>query len=456
MRFRGPFRRMEDRFIGAPSIEPGLYHYQEGGVYGGTRYHLRVEKDGRGILSIDARKVLHLNQTATEYTKLILEGADEKAVEERLRSRYKVQAGTVASDYERIKTIIDGVASSSDVCPVSYLGVERIEPFQTPASGPYRMDFALTYTCDNDCSHCYVERPRDFPELDTASWNEALHKVWEHGVPHVVFTGGEATLRPDLVELVEYAEDMGFITGLLTNGRHLAKDGLMARLADAGLDHVQVTIESHLGEVHDRMVGCPGAFAETVKGIKAAVSSPVYTITNTTITTLNRDTILDTVDFLGELGLETIAMNGIIYTGGAREGEMGISEEDMGAILARVHDRVHTLGMRLIWYTPTRYCELNPIALGLGPKQCTAAKYNMCVEPNGDVIPCQSYYAKVGNILEDDWDTIWNASLCAELRERKSADEECRECESFPMCGGGCPLAGDRETLVCVESKSSG
>lgn len=455
MKFRGPFRRLEERFARSEPLKPGLYHYQPGGQYGATRYHLRVEPDGKGILSINAQKILHLNETATEYAKLILEGADAQAAVRRLQSRYRVDPDTIKRDFRKLQEKIGAFEEDAKICPVSYLDVERIPAFQTPVSAPYRMDFALSYRCDNDCPHCYVERSRDFPEMGTGSWKEALDKVWELGVPHVVFTGGEATLREDLVELVEYAEDLGLITGLLTNGRRLARDGLMQRLAEAGLDHIQVTIESHREDVHDGMVACPGAWKETVEGIKAAVDSPVYVITNTTVTTINKDSLDRTIDFLAGLGLDTIAMNGVIYTGGAREGGMGIPEEAMAEIVAGAMDRTHARGMKFIWYTPTRYCNMDPVAIGLGPKQCTAAKYNMCVEPNGDVIPCQSYYSSVGNFLEDNWETIWDAPVCRSIREREFADEDCLECEAFSICGGGCPLYGQKESLVCVESKSS-
>lgn len=455
MRWKGPFRRLEDRLSASDALAPGLYHYQRGGQYDGTRFHLRVEPDGGGILVIDAQKVLHLNPTATEYAKLILDDADEDAAVRRIKSRYRVSTPTALGDYLSLKQTIDTLETEKDVCPIAYLDVERIEPFQTPSSAPYRMDFALTYRCDNDCPHCYVERPRDYPEMDTSSWKKAIDLLWDAGIPHVVFTGGEATMRDDLLELVEYAEDVGLITGLLTNGRRLGKDSLMGRLEAAGLDHVQITLESSDPDIHDRMVGCPGAWKETVEGIKAAVASSVFTITNTTITTINRDTLIDTVDLLARLGLQTIAFNSVIYTGGASEGETGIPEEELPPVLDEVQERAISQGLRLIWYTPTRYCSLDPVALGLGPKQCTAAKYNMCVEPNGDVIPCQSYYQPAGNLLNDPWDRIWNAPLCLDIRDRTSATEECRQCETFSICGGGCPLNGEKGTLVCVESKSS-
>jgi radical SAM protein with 4Fe4S-binding SPASM domain len=73
-------------------------------------------------------------------------------------------------------------------------------------------------------------------------------------------------------------------------------------------------------------------------------------------------------------------------------------------------------------------------------KACTAALYNMCVEPDGAVIPCQSYYEPLGYLLRDPWEAIWNHDLARGLRERSYAPQKCRECAEFAICGGGCPL----------------
>ena len=88
--------------------------------------------------------------------------------------------------------------------------------------------------------------------------------------------------------------------------------------------------------------------------------------------------------------------------------------------------------------------------LDLGIKGCTAAYYNMCVEPDGNVIPCQSYYQAVGNILTDDWKTIWEHPLCITIRERKNIPEECRYCDYLQECGGGCPLARDQQAPKAI------
>jgi radical SAM protein with 4Fe4S-binding SPASM domain len=77
----------------------------------------------------------------------------------------------------------------------------------------------------------------------------------------------------------------------------------------------------------------------------------------------------------------------------------------------------------------------------LGVKGCSAALYNMCVEPDGSVIPCQSYYQTLGSLLSDPWESIWNHELAIRLRERRNLPGKCLGCSLLPECGGGCPLS---------------
>lgn len=451
------WQSLKDTFFPAvpEPLSKGMFHYMTpDGAEERFRVHLRVEGDGDGILVVNASKVLHLNQTATEHAKLLIEGKDTDAAVKELRRRYKVPAGTVREDYEHLRDTILTLATTDDVCPISYLDVQRIEPFDTPVSAPYRMDLALTYRCNADCGHCYVGRPRDMESLSTQEWKQVIEKLWDIGVPHVVFTGGEATVYPDLVELVRHAEDVGLIAGLLTNGIKLADEAYLEGLVAAGLDHIQITLESHDEEIHNRMVGAE-AWKQTVQGIKNAVATDVYTITNTTLTTLNAPGFEKTIDFLKDLGIETFACNSLIYSGKGPSSGIGIPETELEGLMVRVRDKAIAKGMRLIWYTPTQYCEFHPVELELGAKFCTAARYNMCVEPNGDVIPCQSYYSSLGNILRDDWDSIWNHADAVSMRDRDWVMEKCRTCDDLPLCGGGCPLYLQNEGALCVESSST-
>jgi radical SAM protein with 4Fe4S-binding SPASM domain len=436
--------RLRDRLKPPRSLPPGLHGYERrDGAGGRVRVHLRVEPDGRGLLVINAARVLHLNQTAAEYARLVLEEVPEDAAVRTVCRRYRVDARTARADFRHMRAQMETlIRPDGSTCPILGLDLERVDPFSVYLTAPYRMDLALTYRCNNACPHCYVARSPDYPEMDTAAWKAVLERVWEVSIPHVCFTGGEATLREDLVELVAHAEGLGLVSGLLTNGRRLSDAAYVRALIAAGLDHVQVTLESHDEAVHDAMVAAPGAWRETVQGVRNAVAAGLYTTTNTTLTRANVSVagIEEMVAFIASLGVPTFACNSLIYAGRGSTVGTGFREGELAPILERVREAAGRHGLRLIWYTPTQYCALSPLQLELGVKACTAALYNMCVEPDGAVIPCQSYYEPLGYILRDPWEAIWNHDLARALRERRYAPEKCRECPEFPICGGGCPL----------------
>jgi radical SAM protein with 4Fe4S-binding SPASM domain len=323
---------------------------------------------------------------------------------------------------------------------VHELEVETIRPFSARPSAPYRMDLALTYRCNNDCAHCYNARQRDFREMPTEEWRRILDRLWELGIPHVVFTGGEPTLRTDLPELIAHAEANGQITGLNTNGRRLSDRRFIDALVAAGLDHVQITLESHDPAVHDRMVRLNGAWMQTVAGLRNALDTPLFVMTNTTMLQDNGPGMAQTLDFLAETGVPTVGLNALIYSGKGAQVGTGLEEHRLVPLLDMARQRTSQRGQRLIWYTPTQYCHFDPMQLDLGVKGCTAALYNMCVEPDGAVLPCQSYYQPLGNLLHDSWDSIWNHELSINLRERRDLPAKCNGCALLAECGGGCPL----------------
>jgi radical SAM protein with 4Fe4S-binding SPASM domain len=326
--------------------------------------------------------------------------------------------------------------------------------FSLSASAPYKADLALSYGCNNACSHCYNEsraahlsehHVTDVPPLSPAEWHRVLERLAEIGIPQVIFTGGEPTLHDTLPDLIRAAVQLGLVTGLNTNGRRLCDRRFAESLRDAGLDHVQITLESFCPDIHNAMTGAT-AFAETLLGLQNALSVGLHTLTNTTLTRRNIDHAGPMVVFLHELGLSTFAMNGIIHAGSGRNHADAVPVEALPPVLADVRDRAKSFGMRFLWYTPTEYCRLSPVEWELGPRRCNAGEYSICIEPNGDVLPCQSYYVSAGNILRDDWPPIWQSELFLGFR-RRTADprgcglpERCWTCPDLTLCAGGCRL----------------
>ena len=365
------------------------------------RLYLRVEKDGRGLLVVNAATVLHLNQTATEYARLLMQGADEGTVAATLARRYRVSRAQARDDYLRLRDHILTLSTSIDLCPVTYLDMERVEPFSVETSAPYRVDLALTYRGDAADTLDPEARRRVDRELTTEEWQQIMQNLWGVGVPHVCFTGGEPTLRDDLVDMVQYAEKQGLVTGLLTNGRRLQEQEFLDRLLLAGLDHIQITMASHRPEVHDDIVGRDGAWEETDTGLRNAIAGDVYVVVHIVVVPANADSVAETVSYLADLGVPAIALSSPLATATEKD------QAQMQGALEEAQNAVHEHDLTLVWDLAAPYSHVNPVEaeIGLTPEQ--VVRQHLYVEPDGDVLPTQGYNVVLGNMLRDSWEAIW-------------------------------------------------
>ncbi|MCW4009635.1 MAG: radical SAM protein [Candidatus Bathyarchaeota archaeon] len=435
-------------------VPAGRYTYRGTGEFTGMALQLRVESSERGVMVINANTVLHLNPTASAYAYYFMQGMTKAEVVKKIRGIFRVNKAQANADYEKLVYTISTLAKTEKICPVSFLEVEKEEPFSYDYTAPLRMDMALTFRCQNNCIHCYTGGPQETPELNTQQWKEAIDRLSDVGVFILTFTGGEPTLRNDLPELLLYAENKGMVTGLITNGRNLKNKAYVDKLEKAGLDFVQVTLESHKPEVHDLMTATSGSWKETVEGIRNAVNSQIYVTTNTTLSKHNAASFLDTIDFIKGLGVDAFGCNSLIYSGKASavSQEFALTIQDLELLLPKIRDKAQHLGLKFLWYTPTQYCQFDPVQHGLGVKSCTAALINMCVGPNGDVYPCQSYFESLGNILTESWSEIWNHPTAKKIRSRAYVEPKCKDCPQLQVCGGGCPLELQNGKLFCGES----
>jgi len=423
------------------NIKPGFFHYTRREGENKKELHLRIEADGKSILLVNANRIYHFNPSATLMAQMVLDGENFVSISKRISKVFDTNPNQALIDLQEFYNQFHPIISPlHDPCPICDLELDALEPFSQKPSAPYRMDLALTYRCNNDCIHCYNEPKRAQKELSTQQWREVLDKIWEIGIPHVVFTGGEPTLNESLPELIRYAQTIGLVTGINTNGRKLKEMDYVQQLVDSGLDHIQITLESHDPSIHDRIVHHQGAWLQTTDGIRNALKNKLFVMTNTTLLKSNSKKLIQTLEFMAKLGVPTIGMNGLIRSGRSTYSKEGLNEEDLPGLLTTAKDFTQKHNQRLIWYTPTQYCHFDPVIMGLGVKGCSAALYNMCIEPDGTVLPCQSFYQSLGNLLSNEWEDIWNHPLAIDLRERHYVLDKCQNCNLLKECGGGCPL----------------
>ena len=126
---------------------------------------------------------------------------------------------------------------------MTYLGIERQAPYSGEISAPYRLDCALTYKVNKTSKAEDAPQDRVDRELTTEEWLTILDKAFQAGIPHLLFTGGEPTLRDDLPQILQKAEDLGLVTGLLSDGLKLAEDKYRRTLLEAGLDHLMMIFD---------------------------------------------------------------------------------------------------------------------------------------------------------------------------------------------------------------------
>ena len=334
----------------------------------------------------------------------------------------------LATMIRSLVAIARGQEPEAEVAPLT------LGEYAPEMTAPHRMDLMVSamtrggaWHCNQKCLHCYAagQPLSDTPELTTAQWKEILAKLRAANVPQVTFTGGEPTLRADLVELVDAAQ--WFVTRLNTNGRLLTPE-LCRRLYDASLDSVQVTLYSHDPAIHNALVGAEG-FDDTVAGIKNAVAAGLSVSVNTPLCSLNTD-YAATVRFVHELGVRYVTCSGLIPSGSAEGAESQatrLTEEQLTDVLRRAVTVAEELEMEMDFTSPGWLKEETLCSMGLTlVPSCGACLSNMAIAPDGGVIPCQSWLSSqpLGNMLTDDWDKIWQSQRCAAIRAKSAKMEQ--------------------------------
>ena len=368
------------------------------------------------------------------------------AVDETHRTYPRTDRALLQEDLELMLRSLVAIAQGRE--PDVAVGALTLGEYADKMSAPHRMDLMVSamtrggaWHCNQKCLHCYAagQPMGESRELTTAEWKDVLARLRAANIPQVTFTGGEPTLRDDLVELVDAAQ--WFVTRLNTNGRLLTPQ-LCRALAEASLDSVQVTLYAADAEAHNALVGAPG-FDETVRGIRNAVDAGLIVSVNTPLCSLNRD-YAATLRFAAALGVRYATCSGLIPSGGAEGAESRatrLSAEELTEILQSAVAAAHELSMELDFTSPGWLKEetLRSLGLTLVPS-CGACLSNMAVAPDGTVIPCQSWLGgtALGNILTDDWPAIWDGEACRAIRAESAKMEHICQLQSGNRGKEGC------------------
>ncbi len=364
---------------------------------------------------------------AAEMERVVAEALDA------LRALYpRVEEKLLRQDLRTLlSTILDIGRGKQPVADTGFMTLAKYAPYMR---APHRMDLMVSamrkggcWNCNQKCLHCYAANQPlgEVAELDTQGWMRVIDRCRDAWISQLTFTGGEPTMRDDLVELVAHAS--WFVTRLNTNGVRLTR-ALCDRLAEASLDSVQITLYSAYPQTHNALVGA-NQFYNTVEGIKNALAAGLNVSVNTPLCSENCDYTL-TLRFAQDLGVRYFSCSGLIPTGGAATPESRgtrLSGNQLFTLLKTATAYCSQSGASLSFTSPgwLRNAQLRQLHLTI--PACGACLSNMAVAPDGSVVPCQSWLGgpPLGNLLQDRWDDIWKSPLCASIRKRAAESEVC-------------------------------
>src|SRR3954464_8244836 len=279
---------------------------------------------------------------------------------------------------------------------------------------PYTLVAELSYQCPLHCPYCSnpvdIGGERYRAELETEHWTRVFREARALGGLQLALPGGEPMLRRDLDELVAAGREAGLYSTLVTAGTLLTPKRAAA-LKDAGLDHVQVSIQSPDPEENDRIAG-NRSFAKKIAAARAARELGFPLTINCVLHRQNLDRVEALLLLAEELGAQRVELANTQYYGWAVVNQQALmptreqlerGEEAVRRFRERVGPRITVL-----WVLPDYFEEL--------PKPCMGGwgRTTIVVAPNGDALPCQAAATIPGlefaNVRDHPLAWIWDES----------------------------------------------
>ncbi|GAA1083590.1 MULTISPECIES: pyrroloquinoline quinone biosynthesis protein PqqE [Pseudonocardia] len=308
------------------------------------------------------------------------------------------------------------------------------------APRPFGLLAELTYRCPLACAYCSnpIELARYDDEMTTTEWQRVFTEAAAMGVLQCHLSGGEPLLRRDLPELVRTASELGMYTNLVTSAMGLSRPRAI-ELREAGLDHVQVSVQADEPATSDRIAGIR-SFDRKLEACRLVRELGWPLTVNVVLHRQNIDRIAEIVDLVERLGADRVELANTQYYGWAWRNRSALlptrdqldrAEVVVTAARARLAGR-----MEVVHVLPDYYSAY--------PKPCMGgwAQRQLTVAPDGDALPCpaaQTLPLPRASVRDAGLAEIWSsAPLFTAYRGEDWMQDPCRTCDRREVDLGGC------------------
>jgi len=312
----------------------------------------------------------------------------------------------------------------------------------TPLHRPLGLLAELTHVCPLGCPYCSnpiaLDARKD--ELDTATWARVFREAAALGVMQLHLSGGEPGARRDLVEITAAARAANLYINLITSGVGITSKRL-AELADAGLDHVQISIQDSDASSADHIAGYRGAYARKHDLAADVVKLKIPLTVNAVMHRANIANVGAMVDLALSLGASRVEIAHVQYYGWALKNRAMLmpSREQVARAVEQVEELRNRHHGRIVIdaVVPDYYARY--------PKPCMGGwgRRSLNVTPSGKVLPCHAAesipHLEFWNVREHSLADIWiNSPAFNAFRGTAWMKEPCASCARREQDFGGC------------------
>ncbi len=319
-----------------------------------------------------------------------------------------------------------------------------------------RVDINVGYSCNERCKFCYyiqtVKDREKEKDLSTEEIKKQIRHIHGKGIRILEFTGGEPTIRKDLLELVAYAKDLGFESiSMISNALRLADPNYAKACVEAGVDDFLISIHGHEASSHDRVTEIPGSFDKALLAVKNLIPLGVKVRANCVISGLNFKNPVETLELYHSLGIQTanfILFNPIVEADWKSAPELNVAHSEAAPYLKQAIDQYkdkirkitvryiplclmegyesYVTNMPQIQYDPDEWDYLIRTGIREGYFLSTAA---LCA---GMIL-----YPQKLRSLKNGWQAFKHDSIKYFLQiKNKSKGSECKKCAYRYVCDG--------------------
>ncbi len=400
-------------------VKPGVYHYEQLVGEWPTRFHLRVDPDGGGLLLANAAEGAALSPSGVIMAYGILEGRSDGAVITDVRRAFRPTTyEQVADDLAKVRQLITDLASPGDNYPITNLGDLALPDWERQLGAPLRADVV---------------------QGDPDTSRDIMRALWEAGVPHVTILAQPDGDVGQLPALVEAAGDIGMISGLRSVASWLSHD-TVKQAAMAGLDHLDLLYVSNSDAGHNGIAG-GGDHQRVLAAFEQCRALELCPVAQIPLFQSNADDLDETAADLAGRGVTNLVFFAIACPDDdARAEEIGaLPARALPQVAVLMEETAADLQCRYLWAPPVRYDHSRSLAdqICAGPR--TAGDIAVRIEADGSVLPPRGKRECAGNILTDTWEHIWGNECFARYRERLQAPTRCGDCPDLEICAADCP-----------------